>query len=185
MISYICFNKNEFYKSLLLIKRSRHRRPLHTEEEEKRKRQGRRTEGKPTDRLLPSSARRLLQSTQWHQQLLGSNKSLSRGRRGEGKIHHLQEQKIQDEVIFPRRFSNNSRLVRLSSLFFLTFSMLRSFICKTRSSTGLRVISASENRLKSPKTADEYSLQKHDGNRDMYDYEGEKKNSVITSSRRL
>lgn len=53
--------------------------------------------------------------------------------------------------------------------------MLRSFICKTRSSTGLRVISASENKLKSPKTADEYSLQKHDGKRDEYDYEGEKK----------
>lgn len=63
--------------------------------------------------------------------------------------------------------------------------MLRSFICKTRSSTGLRVISASENKLKSPKTADEYSLQKHDGKRDMHDYEGKKKNSVITSSRRL
>lgn len=42
----------------------------------------------------------------------------------------------------------------------LTFSMLRSFICKTRSSTGLRVISASENKLKSPNTAEEYNLQK-------------------------
>ena len=41
--------------------------------------------------------------------------------------------------------------------------MLRSFICKTRSSTGLRVISASENRLKSPNTADEYNLQEHQG----------------------
>lgn len=40
----------------------------------------------------------------------------------------------------------------------LTFSMLRSFICKTRSSTGRRVISASENWLKSLNTADEYSL---------------------------
>lgn len=37
------------------------------------------------------------------------------------------------------------------------------------------MISASENKLKSPKTADEYSLQKHDGKRDEYDYEGEKK----------
>lgn len=42
--------------------------------------------------------------------------------------------------------------------------MLRSFICKTRSSTGLRVISASENGLKSPNTADEYNLQRHHKN---------------------
>lgn len=43
----------------------------------------------------------------------------------------------------------------------LTLSMFKSFICKTRSSTGLRVISASENRLKSANTADEKSLQTH------------------------
>lgn len=43
-------------------------------------------------------------------------------------------------------------------LVLLTLSILRSFICKTRSSTGLRVISASENKLKSPNTAEEYSL---------------------------
>lgn len=45
--------------------------------------------------------------------------------------------------------------------FLLTLSMLRSFICRTRSSTGLRVISASENGLKSPNTADEYNLHTH------------------------
>lgn len=44
-----------------------------------------------------------------------------------------------------------------------TLSMFKSFICKTRSSTGLRVISASENRLKSANTADEKSLQIHTG----------------------
>lgn len=43
-------------------------------------------------------------------------------------------------------------------LVILTLSILRSFICRTRSSTGLRVISASENKLKSPNTAEEYSL---------------------------
>lgn len=52
----------------------------------------------------------------------------------------------------------NSYSLRLFDLLLLTFSILRSFICKIRSSTGLRVISASENRLKSPNTAEEYNL---------------------------
>lgn len=60
--------------------------------------------------------------------------------------------------------------------------MLRSFICKTRSSTGLRVISASENKLKSPNTADEYNLQKHDRSRETDICKYKEKNCVITLS---
>lgn len=40
----------------------------------------------------------------------------------------------------------------------LTFSMLSAFICRIKSSTGLRVISGGGNCSKSPKTAEEYSL---------------------------
>lgn len=69
--------------------------------------------------------------------------------------------------------------------FFPTLSMLRSFICKTRSSTGLRVISASENKLKSANTADEYSLQKHDRKRETNICEYEGNNYVIILSHRF
>lgn len=55
----------------------------------------------------------------------------------------------------------SQKLSAMSELICLTLSMFRSFICKTRSSTGLRVISASENRLKSANTAEEYNLQVH------------------------
>lgn len=67
----------------------------------------------------------------------------------------------------------------MSELICLTLSMFRSFICKTRSSTGLRVISASENRLKSANTAEEYSLQIHTGS--LSEYKGTK--HVIILSR--
>lgn len=40
----------------------------------------------------------------------------------------------------------------------LTFSMLSAFICRIKSSTGLRVISGGGNFSKSSKTAEEYSL---------------------------
>ena len=64
---------------------------------------------------------------------------------------------LSDETFYTAEANSETDRLSFTSL---TLSMLRSFICKTRSSTGLRVISASENKLKSPNTADEYSLQK-------------------------
>lgn len=60
--------------------------------------------------------------------------------------------------------------------------MLRSFICKTKSSTGRRVISASENKLKSPNTADEYNLQKRHRNIGISMCKYNENNHIITLS---
>lgn len=90
---------------------------------------------------------------------------------GKGKLTTCTTRKLKPSLS-ELHSGNHQKLSGMSDLICLTLSIFRSFICKTRSSTGLRVISASENRLKSPNTAEEYSLQIHTGI--LREYEGSK-----------